>query len=106
MPQKLITLYLTCKYYLKFNLSYKGPLPFLCVTLPKWKKVLTMFANFSILLQQETFLLDAMFEVPSQPDIAEVVIDEDVIKGKKGPQYIYARRKSKKHQLHRVTLKK
>ena len=47
-----------------------------------------MLANFSILLQQETFLLDAMFEVPSQPDIAEVVIDEDVIKGKKGPQYI------------------
>ena len=37
---------------------------------------------------QETFLLDAMFEVPSQPDIAEVVIDEDVIKGTKGPQFI------------------
>ena len=36
-----------------------------------------------------------MFEVPSQPDIAEVVIDEEVIKGKKGPQYI---RKKKEHE--------
>ncbi len=37
----------------------------------------------------ETILLDSMFELPSTKEVAEVVVDEDVIHGAKKPMIIY-----------------
>jgi ATP-dependent Clp protease ATP-binding subunit ClpX len=38
----------------------------------------------------EHALLDIMFELPSLKDVAKVVVDEEVIKGKTKPLLIYA----------------
>ena len=37
----------------------------------------------------ETILLDSMFELPSTKEVAEVVVDEDVIRGVKKPMIVY-----------------
>ena len=36
---------------------------------------------------QENILLDSMFEVPGS-DIVSVIVDEEVVKNKKEPQYV------------------
>lgn len=41
----------------------------------------------------EDVLLDAMFELPGLEDVKEVVVDEDVIEGRKTPVYVYAKAK-------------
>ncbi|XP_072051005.1 ATP-dependent clpX-like chaperone, mitochondrial [Amphiura filiformis] len=43
----------------------------------------------------ETILLEPMFEIPSDECIVEVVIDENVIKGKKSPIYIRKEKENK-----------
>ena len=39
----------------------------------------------------EGLLLDTMFDVPTEQDIAEVVVDKDVVEGRKTPVLVYAK---------------
>ena len=56
---------------------------------------------------QETLLLEPMFDIPSDHDIAEVVIDEEVVRGNKKPTYVRKVKdnKDKEHE-HRDTTEK
>ena len=33
-------------------------------------------------------MLDSMYDIPSEDDVAKVIIDKDVVLGKKGPEII------------------
>jgi ATP-dependent Clp protease ATP-binding subunit ClpX len=37
----------------------------------------------------ESLLLDVMYDVPSNKNVKEVIIDENTVKGKRGPMYVY-----------------
>ena len=38
----------------------------------------------------EAILLDTMFDLPSMDDVSEVVVDKDVVEGRKEPVRVYA----------------
>ena len=42
----------------------------------------------------EEVLLDLMYEVPDQTDVAEIVIDDKVINDGKAPKYIHNKKKA------------
>ena len=42
----------------------------------------------------EAILLDTMFELPDLTDVVEVVIDKDVVEGRKGPVRVYSVKKA------------
>ena len=44
----------------------------------------------------EVLLLDTMYDLPDKENVAQVVVDGDVVRGDKEPEYIYADKKKKK----------
>ena len=47
----------------------------------------------------EETLLDIMFDLPSQPDVVEVIVDADSVTDKKPPQLIYGQKVPKKQEF-------
>ena len=47
----------------------------------------------------EETLLDIMFDLPSQPDVVEVIVDADSVTDKKPPQLIHGQKVPKKQEF-------
>jgi ATP-dependent Clp protease ATP-binding subunit ClpX len=43
----------------------------------------------------EEIMLDIMYEIPSQPEIIECVVDENVVTKKKSPMLLYEKKEVK-----------
>ena len=62
-------------------------------SIPKWTWWVRALAFLGLLYLLEEILLDSMYEIPSDSNINEVVLNEDVVLGKSRPIIAYAKNK-------------